>query len=1154
MSNNGEAMVASSANAYLGIGVGVGAAILILCGVVAYKVWQKRIEHKRAVEALDAEIAVSNALRHETSELPRPIATAPCSAFGPLQSRAGWGALTSGDTVNEPGAAVQKHRRSRSSVRLPKRFRSQRGVPLRKLNKRLTAIIESPTGKPVAPPAVPPKSALRKMPDAATVSAKRKAYTLLMTGDEDVFHSPGSPRPDVLPSFAIRSPGRYGAGIASGAESSGRHHPPTPRSTRSEGRYGIRGKRREAQRASRSKSLSIIDLSTITKTSPADDLVGKPTHLRSRSFSFGAPRTAPPSEPLPPLPVIAPHGEDAIAGARQGLWVRMSSASTLSTSSSVLISSPIVKVAHPDDPVPPSIEDVVAQDATASLKTVLRSSRSTASTRRARPDDGKYRPSTIRMVSNTSIKSNIAQYSVADTPATNDRSSSFGSTSSTDVHPNRLSIPKIGTADRVSISPASPKGSLRSRSTVRKITTPRRLSKISVSANGSPVNVHSVLRDISGNANGGASRTSSTTTYNSGRSSSSNPFQLDQPQPKHSALKGSPNARGKYRRQACVRISTLTPQVLGPECSRNSSPDVMQNIEEEPTGYIEDFVGSPDVGFGSNAFLFTQSVDDAENARHGSLRPDSPSLSAWPATLADHEAEQASVHSPESERSATRQSIASSLTIPAFPSPVRPNAGRPPLTRSEAQADLSPARSPKPQAVVENSAPFVIANSSDDESGLTSSPPPIPAHVAYDPASATRPVGELAMKMVAEYDPTSPEWHSTADQEKSSPFLPFASKNMASALESEANEDKFACSQPSSAASSRHTGAFPDKNGSCRPGAPPFDHDDFHSTPESGSAAPQPSGAVGCIPPKLNTESRTVEFPGAPVLLPTSGSDSMLNAAASDAKNFGSHGSISTTAFGTESHIDTTKPQPPLLTHFAPSLRTQYPASTRFNFSSSIPKPGPAGPRARPSRSVMTHVNVLRRMNSEADVLNTQHHRASLRYRNLGREASLELPWTPHDDYSEMEGLFDFDRAGRASDDEDEAAAGALIDLNMADLERKVSGALAGIDGPGGERRGPAGPRNAALPREPHARLRAELWESGEKRWMERGQENQPPKTDVDGGKGGSPSDGGEYDGRPRRTLRREERLISGSPTRCGRVSAGAMPRILYDAEGFLHP
>jgi hypothetical protein len=93
--------------------------------------------------------------------------------------------------------------------------------------------------------------------------------------------------------------------------------------------------------------------------------------MHARSISLGAHRAAglPPTGPVPPLPVIAPHHKQT-ARVRDGFCLsRMSSSSQESASSSVLVTNPILRA--PDVcSNSPSLEQIVADDDSASLKTV----------------------------------------------------------------------------------------------------------------------------------------------------------------------------------------------------------------------------------------------------------------------------------------------------------------------------------------------------------------------------------------------------------------------------------------------------------------------------------------------------------------------------------------------------------------------------------------------------------------------------------------------------------------------------------------------------------------------------------------------------------------------------------------------------------------
>ena len=167
------------------------------------------------LEVLEVEEAVQVAQRQEVEEIPRPISAARCNTLGTLRARGGWDALGSDEAVNEQKPVPRGQRRKRVSISLPKRFK-HRGIPLKKL-KRLTAIIESPRSKTANSPVPAFQESMQSHAGAekvATPDTSGKAYTLRKVDEEDMFICPESPKPEVLPSFAIHSPGRYGAGIA----------------------------------------------------------------------------------------------------------------------------------------------------------------------------------------------------------------------------------------------------------------------------------------------------------------------------------------------------------------------------------------------------------------------------------------------------------------------------------------------------------------------------------------------------------------------------------------------------------------------------------------------------------------------------------------------------------------------------------------------------------------------------------------------------------------------------------------------------------------------------------------------------------------------------------------------------------------------------
>ncbi|KAI7541995.1 hypothetical protein KC343_g16565, partial [Hortaea werneckii] len=216
-SSSGAAADASTGSTlYLGIGLGVGGAIVIAIVVVTVQILRKRAEHQRAANGLnDAGAQLQMRQHHDLGEVPRPVTASRCGSFAPVYARSGWGELSSAETVHEQ-QAFQNPGRKRSAVPLPKRFK-HRGISLKEM-KHLSAIAESPRSRsaPSPSPAAMGRDQTPEKPFSEDKPYFRKTITLVHPTErgEDVFTAPGSPKPYVLPSFAIRSPGKYGAAIA----------------------------------------------------------------------------------------------------------------------------------------------------------------------------------------------------------------------------------------------------------------------------------------------------------------------------------------------------------------------------------------------------------------------------------------------------------------------------------------------------------------------------------------------------------------------------------------------------------------------------------------------------------------------------------------------------------------------------------------------------------------------------------------------------------------------------------------------------------------------------------------------------------------------------------------------------------------------------
>jgi hypothetical protein len=258
---------------YLGIGIGVGGAILIACALIIVQIARKRAEHKRALAELEqgghiVEVTQVQTLR---GDVPRPVSFARVERLVPA-GKGGWGALGSNEEVNDADSANHSARKRRSIVSLPKRIK-QHGIPLRRL-KHLSAIIESPHSRSAHSPTPDaqdlPVLPLSKNGSRGTPTAEREALH-----KDDVFTGPpSSPKPNVLPSFAIRSPGRYGVSFVE-----------------------------DSPKAKRSYSVGALVAPAPDSAVLGDALNnnGRPP-MHARSISLGAHKAAglPPTGPVPP--------------------------------------------------------------------------------------------------------------------------------------------------------------------------------------------------------------------------------------------------------------------------------------------------------------------------------------------------------------------------------------------------------------------------------------------------------------------------------------------------------------------------------------------------------------------------------------------------------------------------------------------------------------------------------------------------------------------------------------------------------------------------------------------------------------------------------------------------------------------------------------
>ena len=1100
-----------SSTTIIGIGVGIGSLLIIGFVILGLFFVRKRNAHKREMAELEHGAPVPSTLRQDMRQIARPVSAASCNRF----TQGGWDQLGSNETVQLPLHTCGK--RKRSSVSLPKRIKHKSAMALKPwTRKHLSVIAESPRST-----AIPRESSLPIFEAMNTTSPPAKgtngSHSPTPTGVSRP--APGSPKFNVLPSFAIRSPGQYGSGIANGS-------PAKPKLTL----------------VTRSVSMGVLTDDGAVFGDDFQHLPNMSKHRRpemhARSVSLGAPSSRPPSGPVPPLPVISPTGtlskEERM---RQVVCIsRMSSSSSDSASSSVLVVSPILERRDVEQPLQsPTVEELVEDNENAELRTV-------ANRQWRNPRSSGPRPSSSMRVekSRASVRAKIVRSSTDSALTQHWRNDSSSSTGSLKVNENRLSIPQICSAEAVSLSRVSSSNSLLGPGSVTKVMTPaRRISSSnsllgsgsttmnttptkrakrvtsvsSVSIYGSPSERRRtpVLGEVSGNA--GISkqttprRQPSDSTLISRSSSNGNPFHWDAGSPsstrvmKPSALKGSPNARKGHRRQNCVRISTLTPQILGPPVSQRRSRSVspatlLRSVLEEresdefqrphtepvitPTEERQSFLlacGSraPKAQALNNNNLRVQTL-------RASLTPSSPTLSTWTAYQQEHPerplppTRQTSNDSVEScslslQRGSWRMS-GDSFHIPKFPSP----AGKSRASISPIQCDtapmpefvgispvdtLSPLDNISPtdfRASRRHSSLFALHMSSEEatpveEVHMPSSPPmPMSKAAEYDPASPhVISLPPLSQRLTGgeEYDPASPPFKTRREQEaeqRSSMFLPFAMGSL------DLMGDKILTQSP-----------VEEKSDSppCSPKTVPRARFDTMIDAEQ-PAIPDKNPKRATV--KLTSEnasavmaSQSINFPGSnvPVLLPPTNADDDDDYCPLPRWDPDTSYEDITLEDDEEDRDPTPRPtlaRPPSLSTIIQESSSPPPAPRALQINSSAKAPreritSPLGPRAPPAKSVLRNVTELRRMNSEVKVHRS---RESRNYTRLGREASPLLPWVEaegdrvHREES-SNSLFDFDFDSTHAGAEHQAG-NAMDEIDFAALEINIEGALAGFN------------------------------------------------------------------------------------------------------------
>ncbi|OQO14012.1 hypothetical protein B0A48_00887 [Cryoendolithus antarcticus] len=1109
------AVSAPTSTTIIGIAVGVVGAMLLASAVVIVQIVRKRMAHKRAMALLEEggvrDVTERTRGVRKIGDFPRPTLFPRKGSLLPAHCKAGWGALSSTEEIIGPDLSNHPSNRKRDSVSLPKRIK-QGGIPLKRL-KYLSAILESPRNRSARSPmpALGSEGALPVAKIRSRANSMAQGTATIIVEEVDVFTCPDSPKSHVLPSFAIRSPGRYGA---------------------------IFNDQHNTQKTPRSVSLGALTMPDIRNA-----IFGKTRAERhARSISLGA-HSLPPKGPVPPLPVIAPHGMGSDT-ARQGVCVsRMSVSSDESTGSSVLVTSPLLR--GPDgssSTQSPSLEQIVADDDTASLKDV--------SHRRwhqplACDEHGNMlipsSPPVPNITHRSSIHSSSVRYSTDSTLSRQRSSASTTASLDNNAH-NRLSIPQIATVDRMSMSRVSSSASsFKSGSGISKVSTPRKVSLRrgnTVSATSSPAERRKsgILRDICGNACA-PSRQASIATQDSTQSSNGDPFQWDsKPLRKPSAMKGSPNARKGHKRQNCVRISTLTPQILGPPPSQPTSPSIMHGIEEDGSSDREsDGVhGLPFVSAArrsrppSSAFAPKLRVQSLR----ASLTPSSPTLSAWNAYQehglpSQHSDSLLSVSaSPSTDIGAMKNTLAErasvqsmAFSLSAFPSPSKTTLAPVQCDQPVPEFWVTRPSTDEPtwgfEGLDEHSS--VADHAANHGAEIMSSPPAqIPSANEYDPAW---PLLHIASRTGSqEYDPASP-----AVVVQGAPVVDLSSPNVASTI---------TFSDAASSPQSRPTSSAYQDTPPCSPKTMPAGFEAFFS----GAATAKPASASASSIPRTIAEPLTSANASAHLASIISPSLDLANLPhLSPPRDY--------------SPIPHSQPAQPLYIH--------RPIPTQNLRISSL---SPSGPRPAPSKSVLQTTLALRRMNSEID---TSANRQSRRYiHGLTREPSPLLPFigTPDlDAHGGIEGFFNFD-----FDPIDTAAgcgaAGALDEIGISDLGRQLDGAIGGFDVPEHEDGDDSGVQleddgedlvleeAELVPR--GLRMGISVWEDGERFWQRISLSTIP---------GSSPGGievgfGVEVAGQDAQTPKKREGGEGWLKTRERErpVSIMATPKSLYDADGFL--
>ena len=648
------AKLSTTALAAILTGVGVVILGLFICLIVLLV--QAIRNHKRILADLEERgVVIAQSQRGVKREsISRPRAVLRRNTILPFNTKSGWGALPSVETVNalEPPSIPNQYAPLKpatfvsKSSRLSWPFTAHRGsgknIHLRKIRVPiLSTVIESPKPSPLVP-------VLNNCLDGELLSPGKSRSR--PTSDQSLLqHHP-----------AFRKTWQEGdSGNVTTASSEPLRRSLTAKPvTKTELRV----------RPNRSRSITEIPLSTASGT--LSQLPRPKIHVRSASMCSQTSGNVP-NAAVPPLPLEVARIKSE--SRRHSLLSR--SPSRISVSSFESAGSSII--ATQSSPILPRLTNVRVQKIT--TKCDWRNSMIVG----PRPMRGALTLHGKNSRSQSSIKSSAARFSSV-TPSSQGQSRTESRNSTLSNSSSMQSI-NVKTAESVTLSKVS--SPVCSPLTIRSVATPRRRSGTYVTAYGSPEERQKgsyVPRSIGNHGGPQRQLSQASTQASSTRSSNGNPFQWD-PTPlssgKPSALKGSPSARKGHRRQNCVRIS-LAPTILGPP-SRSPSPSFMHNIQEEsPNTATTEKKNNVGLGFSitrslprpPSTSIFDPDIKIVATSIRASLTPSSPTLSM---ANYDHGPVGSPVLSfttvptlPQASGSgANRLSMGSTFSIPAFPSP-----------------------------------------------------------------------------------------------------------------------------------------------------------------------------------------------------------------------------------------------------------------------------------------------------------------------------------------------------------------------------------------------------------------------------------------------------------------------------------------------------